>query len=92
MLRALGLALDKAVAFPDHHNFRQEDLSVYAGRTVLCTEKDAVKLFALDVPADMTLLAVPLVFLPEAAFFNALDSLLAPLLCHLPSDHGHQIT
>ena len=92
MLRALGLALDKTVAFPDHHNFRQEDLSVYTGRTVLCTEKDAVKLFALDVPADMTLLAVPLVFLPEAAFFTALDSLLAPLLCHLPSEHGHQIT
>lgn len=92
MLRARGLTLEKTVALPDHHDFRHDDLSVYAGRTVLCTEKDAVKLFALPASAGLRLLAVPLVFLPETAFFKALDGLLIPLLSQLPSPHGHQIT
>lgn len=92
MLRACGLTLDTTAALPDHHDFRHDDLSVYAGRTVLCTEKDAVKLFPLPVPAGVKLLAVPLVFSPETAFFDAFDALLAPLLSQLPSSHGHQIT
>jgi tetraacyldisaccharide 4'-kinase len=92
MLRARGLTLEKTVALPDHHDFRHDDLSVYAGRTVLCTEKDAVKLFALPASAGLRLLAVPLFFLPETAFFKALDGLLIPLLSQLPSPHGHQIT
>lgn len=92
MLRACGLTLDNTAALPDHHDFRHDDWSAYAGRTVLCTEKDAVKLFALALPAGVSLLAVPLVFAPEAAFFDALDALLAPLLSQLPSSHGHEIT
>lgn len=92
MLRARGLTLEKTIALPDHHDFSQDDLSVYRGRTVLCTEKDAVKLFTLPVPADVNLLAVPLIFSPEAEFFGALDTRLAPLLSQLPSSHGHQIT
>ena len=92
MLRASGLTLDRTAALPDHHDFRHDDLSIYAGRTVLCTEKDAVKLFALSPPAGVTLLAVPLLFSPEAGFFDTLDGLLAPLLSQLPSSHGHQIT
>lgn len=92
MLRATGLKLEKTVALPDHHDFRHDDLSAYAGHTVLCTEKDAVKLFSRTLPTGMKLLAVPLVFSPEPAFYSALDRLLAPLLSHLPSSHGHQIT
>ncbi|MGA8787034.1 MAG: tetraacyldisaccharide 4'-kinase [Polaromonas sp.] len=92
MLRARGLTLKKTIALPDHHNFADVDLGAYAGQTVLCTEKDAVKLFALPGLADLKLLAVPLAFSPEPAFFAALDALLAPLLSQLPSRHGHQIT
>lgn len=92
MLRACGLTLATSTALPDHHDFRHDDLSIYAGQAVLCTEKDAVKLFALPLPVGVRLLAVPLVFSPEAAFFDALDALLAPLLSQLPSSHGHQIT
>ena len=92
MLRARGLRLEKTLALPDHHDFKNDDLSIYAGRTVLCTEKDAVKLFALPEHSRLNLLAVPLEFSPEPAFFNALDALLAPLLSQLPSDHGHQTT
>ena len=90
MLRARGLTLEKTLAFPDHHDFRQDDLNALSGHTVLCTEKDAVKLFALPAPPGLKLLAVPLEFSPEPAFFDALDALLAPLLSQLPSSHGHQ--
>ena len=90
MLRARGLTLEKTLALSDHHNFKANDLDGLSGRTVLCTEKDAVKLFALSAPSAMKLLAVPLEFFPEPAFFDALDALLAPLLSPLPSSHGHQ--
>ena len=46
-----------------------------AGTTVLCTEKDAAKLWQVQPDA----LAVPLVFEPEPAFFQALDAKLSSL-------------
>nr|WP_036839852.1 tetraacyldisaccharide 4'-kinase [Polaromonas sp. CF318] len=91
MLRDRGLMLEATIALPDHHQFSEADLAGLQGRTVLCTEKDAVKLFALPGAAGLDLLAVPLVFSPEPAFFSAFDALLAPLLSPVPSTHGHQI-
>jgi tetraacyldisaccharide 4'-kinase len=85
MLRARGLRLEKTLALPDHHDFGNDDLSACIGQTVLCTEKDAVKLFTLPAHARLKLLAVPLEFSPEPAFFKALDALLAPLISQLPS-------
>jgi len=88
MLRARGLTLEKTLALPDHHDFKPDDLSDCTGRTVLCTEKDAIKLFALPGLASLSgleVLAVPLEFSPEPAFFAALDALLAPLNSPLPS-------
>lgn len=90
MLRARGLVLEQTLSWPDHHDFGPGDLAACAGKTVLCTEKDAVKLFGLPGLASLQLLAVPLVFSPEPAFFAALDGLLAPLLSQLPSGHGYQ--
>jgi tetraacyldisaccharide 4'-kinase len=96
MLRARGLTLQKTISLPDHHDFDGFDLSAYVGQTVLCTEKDAVKLFSMPHPGGLQLLAVPLVFLPEPAFFAAFDALLAHQLSArispLPSHHGHQTT
>ena len=92
MLRSRGLRLEQTIALPDHHHFKMQHLSALAGCTVLCTEKDAVKLFALPGPASLKILAVPLEFSPEPAFFTALDALLAPLISQLPFDHGHQTT
>jgi tetraacyldisaccharide 4'-kinase len=93
MLRARGLTLKKTISLPDHHDFKNDDLTAYAGQTLLCTEKDAVKLFSMPGLAQVNLLAVPLIFSPEPAFFSALDALLTPLLCsrlsELPSTHGH---
>ena len=92
MLRSRGLRLEQTIALPDHHHFTMEDLSALTGYTVLCTEKDAVKLFALPGPSSLKILAVPLEFSPEPAFFTALNGLLAPFISQLPSDHGHQTT
>lgn len=91
MLRDRGLPLEACIALPDHHEFSEADLAGLQGRRVLCTEKDAVKLFALPAAASLNLFAVPLVFSPEPAFFAAFDALLAPRLSPLPSKHGHQI-
>ncbi|NMM09856.1 MAG: tetraacyldisaccharide 4'-kinase [Polaromonas sp.] len=96
MLRTRGLTLEKTIPLPDHYHFDNDDLTDYAGQTVLCTEKDAVKLFSMPNLAPRHLLAVPLAFSAEPAFFAALDTLLAPLLStplsQLPLVHGHQIT
>ncbi|GBU15780.1 hypothetical protein AwPolaro_11580 [Polaromonas sp.] len=92
MLRAKGLTLEHTFSLPDHHDFNGDDLSVYANQTVLCTEKDAIKLFALPAWRGIKLLAVALQFSPEPAFLSALDNKLRPLLSQLPSRHGHQTT
>ncbi|OGA97351.1 MAG: tetraacyldisaccharide 4'-kinase [Burkholderiales bacterium RIFCSPHIGHO2_12_FULL_61_11] len=96
MLRARGLTLEKTISLPDHHDFESDKLEACAGKMVLCTEKDAVKLFSMPGRVRPDVLAVPLAFSPEPAFFAALDELLAPLLAsrlsQLPSDHGHKIT
>lgn len=89
MLQSRGLSLGQTISLPDHYDFSDYQLAVKEGTTVLCTEKDAVKLFRLPAMASIRLLAVPLQFVPEPAFLSAVDALLAPLLSQLPSRHGH---
>jgi tetraacyldisaccharide 4'-kinase len=94
MLKECGLSLAETIALPDHDDFAHHALPVKNGTTLLCTEKDAVKLFGSPEMAAVNLLAVPLEFAPEPAFLEALDALLAPLLSasrfsQLPSAHGH---
>jgi len=79
MLRARGLALTQSIALPDHDDFSHWHPPADAGQVLLCTEKDAVKLWRRTPAA----LAVPLVFEPEPAFFAALDA-------KLSSNDGHQ--
>lgn len=89
MLMARGLVLRQTISLPDHYDFSDYQLGVVKDCTVLCTEKDAVKLFGLPAMASVRLLAVPLQFSPEPAFLDAVDALLNPLLSQLPSPHGH---
>ncbi|MBC7610069.1 MAG: tetraacyldisaccharide 4'-kinase [Polaromonas sp.] len=94
MLTACGLTLGQTISLPDHDDFSGYALPASDGVTVLCTEKDAVKLFGLKSMESVNLLAVPLEFSPEPAFMAAVDTLLAPLLSsrlisQLPSSHGH---
>lgn len=74
MLRTAGVATAQCIALPDHDNF-EDWVELPADTTVLCTEKDAAKLWGMQPDA----LAVPLVFDPEPAFFSALDAKLSSL-------------
>jgi len=92
MLRASGLQGIQTISLPDHFDFSGYTWPVSTDAVVLCTEKDAVKLFTLTQFRGYNLLAVPLEFSPEPAFFAAVDALLAPLLpepSDLPSPHEH---
>ncbi len=89
MLGLNGILLSDTIALPDHHRVSEADLSEMLAVTILCTEKDAVKLVAS--PQTAHVLAVPLEFEPEQAFFKALDALLAPLLSQLPLGNGTKI-
>jgi len=86
MLRAQGLLLAGTIALPDHYDFNSWLRTEYGGYTVICTEKDAVKLWHKQPDA----LAVPLLFTPEPALLAKLDALLTIRLnATLSSPHGH---
>jgi len=70
MLRKRGLKLERTIALPDHHRF-ESPIDVQGD--VVCTEKDAVKLWRTRPEAW----AVPLEVEIERAFFQALDEKLA---------------
>lgn len=76
MLRAQGLALERTTALPDHHGFADWNGADAGTLPLLCTAKDAVKLWRLRPDA----LAVPLEVRVDPAFFTTLDARLAPLL------------
>ena len=80
MLKARGLHLARTISLPDHFDFLNYEVPVGDGATVLCTEKDAVKLFKMQRKEKIKLLAVPLEFEPEPAFLKAVDDLLQPLI------------
>ncbi len=86
MLQTLGLPLSLTIARPDHDDYARWQRPRDRDYTLLCTEKDALKLWAHHPDA----LAVPLDFAPEPAFFDALDRLLADAMAaRLSSAHGH---
>ncbi|RYF75124.1 MAG: tetraacyldisaccharide 4'-kinase, partial [Comamonadaceae bacterium] len=83
MLRAQGVVPQACHALPDHFDFLGWRNPAAPGQRLLCTEKDAVKLWVHEPGA----LAVPLEFEPEAAFLAAFD---ACLDARLSSRDGHQ--
>ena len=91
MLRAQGLVLAKTLALPDHDDFADWAAQEHIAYTVLCTEKDAVKLWQKQSDA----LAVPLEISLEPDFLTELDQRLSTLLTSrlpptLSSGHGHK--
>lgn len=72
MLRQSGLTLARTTALPDHHDYAHWPAST-TDRPLLCTEKDAAKLWQHAPLA----LAVPLELTPEDGFWRALDALIA---------------
>lgn len=76
MLRAQGLTLARAEALPDHYDYESWKPLSDNGYALICTEKDAVKLW----PRHPEALAVPLELELPPAFFALLDARLAPSL------------
>lgn len=78
MLAAQGLRLERTTSLPDHADFAPHSLPPPSARVLLCTEKDAAKLW----PHRPEALAVPLVLELPAGLLRHLDELL--------SRHGQQ--
>jgi tetraacyldisaccharide 4'-kinase len=75
MLKEAGILLsaNQFLPLPDHFNFQTLPSAVAHARIIICTEKDAVKLW----PYRPDAWAIPLHFEPDAGFFSALDLHLA---------------
>jgi tetraacyldisaccharide 4'-kinase len=91
MLQAMGLPLAKTLALPDHYSFDNIEPWLTDGHQLLCTEKDAAKLWDKAPGA----IAVQLVQTIEPTFFTKLDEYLAaeklrPTKTPLLLRHGHQ--
>ncbi|MDO9437486.1 MAG: tetraacyldisaccharide 4'-kinase [Hydrogenophaga sp.] len=82
MLRASGLTPAREIALPDHADpTAYAELLRDASHALICTEKDAVKLFPLLPPGEThEAWAVPLELQPDPAFFAAVDARLAALV------------
>ena len=86
-LATAGVRVEKTLALPDHHDFENLDVRQFQGFELVCTEKDAVKLWKRWPEAW----AVPLVQTLEPAFLQMLDSLVDTAIgSKLSSPHGHQ--
>ena len=83
MLREQQLALECTFALPDHYDFSGAPLPLDPAMTVVCTEKDAVKLWRTRPDAW----AVPLLVRIDAAFWPAFDR---QLDATLSSVHGSE--
>jgi tetraacyldisaccharide 4'-kinase len=86
MLRAAGIKLSSTEVLPDHHSFEDYERPDNPHRILICTEKDAVKLWRHRPDAW----AIRLVQTLPASFLHALDNaLLALETPPVSSGHGH---
>lgn len=86
MLRDRGIALRETVALPDHYHFDSIPSNIDEGYPLICTEKDAAKLWRLLPRA----FAVGLTLTPEQAFWQAFDARVqTALTARLSFAHGH---
>ncbi|OYU46281.1 MAG: tetraacyldisaccharide 4'-kinase [Burkholderiales bacterium PBB4] len=89
MLRANGIHLVETHALSDHYDFDSWSRTFHGAFRLICTEKDALKLWRIAPHA----LAVPLEFEIEPAFWEAFDPQLeAASRSKLSSPYGHSIT
>ncbi len=88
MLRERGLTLSRCIPLADHAGAAGYEEALGGARhALICTEKDAVKLFPMKKPGQAPdVWAVPLELSPPPEFFAYVDAQLA----RLSSRHGHQ--
>lgn len=80
MLRAKGLTLQQEIALPDHAEPAAYEALLAAGpATLICTGKDAVKLFGMPAPPGSCIWSVALELEFEPAFLDAIDERLSAL-------------
>jgi len=83
MLRNQGVKPAETLALPDHYDLDSFSRNEYKNHRLICTEKDAVKLWLIRPDA----LAVPLLCTLPDAFLNTLDQRIDVLLKHAkPAD------
>ena len=75
MLRECGLTLTATQALPDHYDFESFSRLLGVDKPLICTEKDAIKLWQTHPQAW----AVPLQLQLPQAFWDLLDAKLRPL-------------
>ena len=75
MLRDCGITLAATQALPDHYDFESFSRLLGADKPLICTEKDAIKLWQTHPQAW----AVPLQLQLPQAFWDLLDAKLRPL-------------
>lgn len=89
MLRQTGLVLEQTLALPDHFDFRKAHTASWSAFQLICTEKDAAKLWQV-VPSAVS---VGLEQTIESALFKAVDQQLAAHAAQasgrLSSRNGH---
>lgn len=72
MLTDAGIQTAQNIAYPDHYDFTDWASPTKTGYTLICTEKDAVKIW----PIDPSVIAIPLVQTLDQAFFDDIRSAL----------------
>lgn len=80
MLREAGLVLAHTAALPDHYDFDSWKRPFDEDLTLICTEKDAMKLWRTAPEA----LAVPLVLEADADWLRSFDHIIDQLLRRVP--------
>jgi tetraacyldisaccharide 4'-kinase len=86
MLRLTGIHIERTLALPDHYSFVSLPPDVLMNYTLICTEKDALKLWLLAPHA----IAIPLLQTAEPSFFAAIDRLISERMAsRLSSSNGH---
>jgi tetraacyldisaccharide 4'-kinase len=60
MLQERGIALQETIALPDHYDFNSMLRTFDEGQWLICTEKDAVKLWKTPLAQSCHIVAVPL--------------------------------
>jgi tetraacyldisaccharide 4'-kinase len=89
LLRELGADVVREVSFPDHHAYSEsevERIASYGGvDLVVTTEKDAIKMADMDVPANLFYLAVTVSIEREAELFDLIENRLKREICQRES-------
>jgi tetraacyldisaccharide 4'-kinase len=72
MLQERGIELQETIVLPDHYDFDSWPRKFHAGQWLICTEKDAVKLWKTPLTQTCHIVAVPLQISLPKEFSTAL--------------------